>query len=219
VTKDDFLIGNWIYWPVTDLNYSSLLHCCWVSHYKALHTNLFSLSPLVFTDLYHRNCKSLPKSQTPIQLHYSTYEVFKSHVRSPQPGFLYSSSLLKLTACLLAVFLEFTAFLLAVFLELTACLFACLFVCFCRYNSLVTRNCPERILSLTYIAAERTCTYNKHIDRYPASLLARQSDLQKSQLPLLLRVRPCLQSCCLATRWSNPLKYIMIVGHEYLYVG
>jgi hypothetical protein len=53
-----------------------------------------------------------------------------------------------------------------------------------------------------YIAAERTWTYSKHIsrDRYPASLLARRSDLQKTQLPLLLRVGPCLQSCCLATR-------------------
>jgi hypothetical protein len=27
------------------------------------------------------------------------------------------------------------------------------------------------------------------------------------QLPLLLRVGPCLQSCCLATRWSNPVQY------------
>jgi hypothetical protein len=55
-------------------------------------------------------------------------------------------------------------------------------------------------VTLTYIAAERTCTYSKHIwrDHYPASLLARRSDLQKTQLPLLLRVGLCLQSCCLA---------------------
>jgi hypothetical protein len=41
----------------------------------------------------------------------------------------------------------------------------------------------------------------KHMshDRYQASLLVRWSDLQKTQLPLLLRVGLCLQSCCLAT--------------------
>jgi hypothetical protein len=66
----------------------------------------------------------------------------------------------------------------------------------------------ERILSLTYIAAERIWTYSKHIsrDRYPASLLACRSDLQKTQIPLFLHFRECLQSCCLATRWSNPLQ-------------
>jgi hypothetical protein len=56
-----------------------------------------------------------------------------------------------------------------------------------------------------YIAAERTWTYSKHIlrDRYPASLLARRLDLQKTQLPLLLRVGPCLQSCCLGNALSK----------------
>jgi hypothetical protein len=54
-----------------------------------------------------------------------------------------------------------------------------------------------------YIAAERTWTFGKHIlrDRYPANLLARRSDLQKTQLPLLLHVELFLQSYCLATRW------------------
>jgi hypothetical protein len=32
-------------------------------------------------------------------------------------------------------------------------------------TQLITRNCPERILSLTYIAAERTWTCSKHISR------------------------------------------------------
>jgi hypothetical protein len=32
--------------------------------------------------------------------------------------------------------------------------------------------------------------------------------LWETQPHLLLRVGPCLQSCCLATRWSNPLQYI-----------
>jgi hypothetical protein len=43
----------------------------------------------------------------------------------------------------------------------------------------LTRNCPERILPLIYVAAERTLTYSKHIsrDRYRTSLLARLSDL------------------------------------------
>jgi hypothetical protein len=62
----------------------------------------------------------------------------------------------------------------------------------------------------SYMAAERTWSYSKHIsrDRYPANPLARLSDLQKTQLPLLLRVGQCLQSCCLATRWLNSLQYV-----------
>jgi hypothetical protein len=64
-------------------------------------------------------------------------------------------------------------------------------------------------VTLTFIAPERTWTYSKHISRdlYPASLLSCRSDHQKIQLPLLLRVGTCLQSCCLATRWSHPLQY------------
>jgi hypothetical protein len=64
---------------------------------------------------------------------------------------------------------------------------------------------------------------------HPASLLARWSDLQKTyvtwsvptvltsprtrktQLPLLLCVEPCLQSCHLLTRWSNPLHVIIFL--------
>jgi hypothetical protein len=51
-------------------------------------------------------------------------------------------------------------------------------------------DCLERILSHTYVAAERTWSYSKHIARYryPARLLARRPDLQKTQLPILLRV-------------------------------
>jgi hypothetical protein len=90
-----------------------------------------------------------------------------------------------------------------------------------------THNCLERILSLLYIAAEWMWTYSNHIsrDHYPASLLVLRLDLQKirhvvtvhchvssphtrkTQLPLL-RVGPCLQICCMATHWSNPLQYI-----------
>jgi hypothetical protein len=33
---------------------------------------------------------------------------------------------------------------------------------------------------------------------------------RKAQPPLLLRVGPCLQGCYLATRWSNPLQYVVL---------
>jgi hypothetical protein len=74
-------------------------------------------------------------------------KVYKSHAKSSQAEFLYSS-----------------VFLVPVCSELTA------------HGS-------------RYIAAEWTWTYSKHIsrDHYTASVLARQSDLQKIQLPLLLR--------------------------------
>jgi hypothetical protein len=92
----------------------------------------------------------------------------------------------------------------------------------CRAPSGATPfDCLKRILSSSYIAAERTWIYGKHISRghNPASLLARRSDLQKirhlvsihccvmsprtqkTHLPLLLLVGPCLWGCCLATRW------------------
>jgi hypothetical protein len=41
----------------------------------------------------------------------STHKVFKSHIKSLQADFFYSSVLLKLTACLLAVLLQLTAIL------------------------------------------------------------------------------------------------------------
>jgi hypothetical protein len=79
----------------------------------------------------------------------------------------------------------------------------------------------------TYIGEERTWTYSKHIsrDRYPASLLARRSDLQikhitlslstvvtspwtlKTQLPLLCNLATdCLPRICLrGNLFTNPL--------------
>jgi hypothetical protein len=77
-----------------------------------------------------------------------------------------------------------------------------------------------------YIAAERKWTCSKHItwslsshstgasvgctentshDHWP--LLWRHRGHGK-HLHLLLRVGPCLQSCCVATGWSNPLQYL-----------
>jgi hypothetical protein len=74
----------------------------------------------------------------PIRLHYTTRKVFKSHVKSLQADFLYSSVLVELTACLLVrVFLPLLLTrnsVTAVLLQLTATLFAC----FCRYYSLIT---------------------------------------------------------------------------------
>jgi hypothetical protein len=78
------------------------------------------------------------------------------------------------------------------------------------YYSVILFTIPSELTGhgSRYISAERTWTYSKHIsrDRYPASILARRSDLQNTQLPLLLRVGPCLQSYCLATCWSNSLQ-------------
>jgi hypothetical protein len=74
----------------------------------------------------------------------------------------------------------------------------------------LTCNSPwTNSVTVIYTAAERTWTHSKHIlcYRYPASLLARHLNLQKTQLPVLLRVRQCLQICCLAMHWSNPSQY------------
>jgi hypothetical protein len=106
-----------------------------------------------------------------IPLHSSTHKVFKSHVKSSQVDFLYSSLLL-----------------IPICSELTA------------HGSHDT-------------AAEQTWTYSKHIscDHYPASLLAHQCDLQKTQIPLLLCVGLCLQISFLATCWLNLLTVVFSV--------
>jgi hypothetical protein len=44
VTKTRVWIGNWIYWILTGLNIIADLH-----NFQSLHTNLLSLSALVFT--------------------------------------------------------------------------------------------------------------------------------------------------------------------------
>jgi hypothetical protein len=95
---------------------------------------------------------------------------------------------------------------------------------------LLTRNCSEPSWTLTYIAAERTCIIRNlcHVINIQpvhwrklhgptantCHVTANYSYVtspwtRKTQLPLLLRVGPCLQSCCLATRWSNPLQYFI----------
>jgi hypothetical protein len=75
---------------VTTNNYNTIAD---LQNLQSLHTNLFSLSALVLTDLQHRNYKSLTKSTLPTLLCYSTNKVFKSHVESSQADFLYSFSI------------------------------------------------------------------------------------------------------------------------------
>jgi hypothetical protein len=70
---------------VTTNNYYTLAD---LHNLRSLHTNLFSLSPLVFMD------KGLPKSHTPNTTALQHTEVFKSHVKSSQANLLYSSVLL-----------------------------------------------------------------------------------------------------------------------------
>jgi hypothetical protein len=53
-----------------------------------------------------------------------------------------------------------------------------------------------------------TYLYSTGMDAY--HVIAIQPDLQKMQLLLLLHVWPCLQICCLAMHWPNPLQYFDI---------
>jgi hypothetical protein len=67
----------------------------------------------------------------------------------------------------------------------------------------------NRTNSITHIAEERT-----HITgnvMWPTTHRCLTSPrTPKTQLPLFLCVGPCLQRCCLATRWSNPLHYSLL---------
>jgi hypothetical protein len=114
----------------------------------------------------------------PIPLRYSTHKVLKSHVKSSQADFFYSSVLLDLTACLLV----------RVLLPL-----------------LLTRICSEPSWTLIYIAAERTCITGNTCHVITTYCCVMSPRTRKTQLSLLLRVGPCLHSCFLETRFSNPL--------------
>jgi hypothetical protein len=89
---------------VTTNNYYTIVA---LHNLQSLHTNLLSLFPLVFTAIswqrvYNTGTIKVSLNYTlPISLYYYTHKVFKSHVKSSQADFLYSSVLLKLTACLL----------------------------------------------------------------------------------------------------------------------
>jgi hypothetical protein len=63
---------------------------------------------------------------------------------------------------------------------------------------------------VTYIAEERTCITGNTYHVTTIHLCVTSTKAQKTQPHLLLRVGLCLQSCCLATRWSNPLQYVII---------
>jgi hypothetical protein len=108
-----------------------------------------------------------------IALHYSTYKDMKSHVKSSQADFLYSSLLL----------------------EFTACLFVCVLL------SLLLATALNEFCQSCLYSRGTDIHHRKYIsrDRYPASLLVRRSVLQKTQLLLWLSVGPCLGSRCLAT--------------------
>jgi hypothetical protein len=71
----------------------------------------------------------------------------------------------------------------------------------------LTRNCSEHSWTLTYTAAERTCVTENTCHVITTCCCVTSQRTRKTQLPLLLRVGPCLQSCCLATCWSDPLYY------------
>jgi hypothetical protein len=52
--------------------------------------------------------------------------------------------------------------------------------------------------------------YRKKHVAWQLSTVVTSPRTRKTQPPLLLRVGPCLQSCCLATHWSNPLQYNLL---------
>jgi hypothetical protein len=61
--------------------------------------------------------------------------------------------------------------------------------------------------SVTYIAVERTCITGNTCHVTTIHRCVTSPLTQKTQPLVLLRVGPCLHSCCLATPWSNPLQY------------
>jgi hypothetical protein len=65
----------------------------------------------------------------------------------------------------------------------------------------------NRMNSVTYTAKERTCITGNSCHVTTTRRCVTSPRTRKTEPPLLLRVVPCLQSCCLATRSSNPLQY------------
>jgi hypothetical protein len=76
-----------------------------------------------------------------------------------------------------------------------------------------TDSCLNRKNSVTYIAKERSLiTRNTcHVTTTHGCVTSLRA--RKTQPPLLLRVGPCLQSCCIETRWSNP--YCCVLDRVY----
>jgi hypothetical protein len=151
---------------VTTNNYNTVAD---LHNLQSLHTNLLSLSALS-SRIYNIGTIRVSLNRTlPISLCYSTHKVFKSHVKSSQADFLYSSS---------------------------------------------TTNFPwlsptENWLDLnwtnyvTYIAKEQTCITGNTCRVTISHRCMTSPRTWKTQPPLLLSVGLCLQSCCLATRWSK----------------
>jgi hypothetical protein len=65
----------------------------------------------------------------------------------------------------------------------------------------------NRTNSVTYIDQERTSITGNTCHVTTTHRCVTSPRTWKTQARLLLRIGPCLQSCCLATRWWNPLQY------------
>jgi hypothetical protein len=63
----------------------------------------------------------------------------------------------------------------------------------------------KRTNSVTYIDAERTRITGNTCRVTTTNRYVTSPRTRKTQTSLLLRIGPCLQICCMATRWSNPL--------------
>jgi hypothetical protein len=83
---------------ITTNNYNTV-----INFHTTKHSTLLSSVYLHwFSWIYNTGIiKVSPNHTLPISLYYSTYKVFKSHIKSSQADFLYSSAFLKLAACLL----------------------------------------------------------------------------------------------------------------------
>jgi hypothetical protein len=83
-----------------------------------------------------------------------------------------------------------------------------------KFFCLVTA--PDPSWTLTSTAAERTCITGNICHVITTYCCVTSPRTRKTQLRLLLRVGTCLESCCLATRWSNPLQCEHDEGNEKL---
>jgi hypothetical protein len=144
----------------------------------------------------------------PKPLHYSTHKVFKSHVKSSQAEFLYSSVLLKLTACLLVCCTppayRYTPASYMLTYSLTHSLTQCRFFGIC--SLMKTRHghasqktyltwCYALLCDVT-VHAPVARTKRKH--SFPYCCLCVCRAWPRDDILLLLRVGICLGSCDLA---------------------
>jgi hypothetical protein len=109
----------------------------------------------------------------PISLHYSTHKAYKSHVKSSQADFLYSSVLLQLTAILRPLNPR---------LRNSPHLY--------RRVTHTDLQKTHHVIAIQPVHLRSGWTYTKHISRGRYLLLCDvTADTKKTQLPLLLRAR------------------------------